>query len=85
MKSTMNFEVLKKKKIHSNEIFIDALHKMHGHKQEKNTKEAVYYMIQSSDLGNSYVSYILGLLYENGDFVEANFKKSIHLITKSSQ
>lgn len=54
-----------------------------GNKNEHDLIEAMTIIQKSSDKGNSYASYILGLLYQNGDVVEGNFSNALFYYNKS--
>ncbi|KAK8835361.1 hypothetical protein M9Y10_033664 [Tritrichomonas musculus] len=55
-----------------------------GNEKERNNALAATYFRQSSDKGNSYASYLLGLLYENGEGVTKSFKNASSYYQKSA-
>ena len=69
----------------SNDDFILALHSLHGHDRELNQHLAVNDLKIASDKGNSYASYILGLLYWNGRSVEQSIDTSIKYFERSTE
>lgn len=54
-----------------------------GYKKSRNYKKAVQELSKSSDQGNGYASFILGLLYESGQKIERDVKKSFEYYEKS--
>ena len=69
----------------SNSTFIDALYKMHGPQKSRDIKTSVIQLKRSSDEGNSYASYILGLLYLSEEGVVKDFKQATKYFQRSSE
>lgn len=65
--------------------FTTVLNLIHGNKQERNMKKAVTKLKKSADEGSSYASYLLGLLYENGEGVPQNIDDAFSFYLKSSE
>ncbi|KAK8871768.1 hypothetical protein M9Y10_007509 [Tritrichomonas musculus] len=69
----------------SQDDFIDALHSLHGSKNEKNYSRALASLHKSSDGGSLNASYLLGLLYESGEGVVQDFEKAKKYYEKSAE
>ena len=79
-----------KKKCHSYEIlqstnddFIDGLNRIHG--ANTSIPLAISSLERSSEEGNCYSSYLLGLLYQKGELVTGDPRKSLSYYEKSGQ
>ncbi|KAK8837474.1 hypothetical protein M9Y10_036471 [Tritrichomonas musculus] len=69
----------------SQDDFIESLHSLHGSKREKNYNMALMFLNRSSAGGNMNSSYLLGLLYENGEGVKQDFEQAKKCYEKSSE
>ena len=56
----------------SNEEFSRGLSSLFGLQHERKTKTAILYLKKSSEKGNCFASYFLGILYEYGNIIERN-------------
>lgn len=74
-----NYEILES----TNDDFITGLNYIHS--KDTNIRQAVSSLERSSDGGNRYASYLLGLLYEKGELVKDDPRKSLAYYEKSAQ
>lgn len=82
IKEMENVESVLKK---TNNTFASALEFLHGTQKERNINSAMILLNRSSEAGNCYSSFILGLLYENGVEIKKDISKAISLYSKSSE
>ncbi|KAK8852781.1 hypothetical protein M9Y10_017771 [Tritrichomonas musculus] len=68
----------------SSDDFCRGLCRFLGDKSERNVKRGVSLLELSSEKGNRYASFIIGLLYESSEYVEHDFIKSTHFYELSS-
>ncbi|KAK8871335.1 hypothetical protein M9Y10_007055 [Tritrichomonas musculus] len=69
----------------SQDDFIESLHSLHGNRREKNYDKALEFLKKSSEGGNMNASYLLGLMYENGEGLERDFNKAKKCYEKSAE
>ena len=67
----------------SQDDFIESFHSLHGRKREKSHDKAFSFLYKSSEGGNMNASYLLGLLYENGEGLDQSFKRAKMFYEKS--
>lgn len=69
----------------SNEEFSRGINTIFGTKNERNMKSAILYLKTSSDKGNCFASYILGILFECDEGIEKSKDKMIFYYERSAE
>lgn len=65
------------------DFFFLGINKLLDNITESNIIQFIEFFKRSSEAGNDYSSYILGVLYQEGQKIRQNINKSIYYYTKS--